>query len=237
MTDGRRPRYAIYFTPPPASALWRFGSRVIGYDAYGSLAAAASRHAQLAPLLRDEQLAEPARYGFHATLRAPFELATGKEASDVLVAARTFAAIRAPVDIGELQVSRLGGFVALVCVAPPPELAQLAATCVRHFEPLRAPLSSADRARRLGAPLTARQQDHLDLWGYPYVMDDFTFHMTLTGPLDERTIASTLPVLQQLHAKIAAPVTIDAISVLEQPARTEPFHVIGRFQLSAAKPG
>jgi hypothetical protein len=136
------------------------------------------------------------------------------------------------VPIGDLHVTKLSGFLALVCAENSARLSDLAAACVRDFEPLRAPLTPADRARRLGASLTARQRRHLDDWGYPYVLDDFTFHMTLTGRLDDRA-AVVLPLLQQMYEEIASPVTIDAISVLEQPIRSAPFHVIGRFEFTA----
>src|SRR5262249_14198568 len=67
-------RYAIYFVPPADSALYRFGAGFLGYDCYTGerlrqphdTALTASEWAQLTR--------EPRRYGFHATLKAPFRL-------------------------------------------------------------------------------------------------------------------------------------------------------------------
>ena len=77
-------RYAIYYAPDPASALWLFGSSVLGYDA---------RTGRNVPLLApagislaDWEMAttDPRRYGFHATLKAPFRLALGMSEAALL---------------------------------------------------------------------------------------------------------------------------------------------------------
>ncbi len=226
-------RYAVYYTPPPDSALWSFGCRVIGHDSCDPAGTPPPSFPELATVLSPAHQAEPARYGFHATLRAPFEMNPAYGVDDLLDLARDFARTRKPVPIGALQVTRLSGFVALVCTSAPQALAELAESCVRCFEPVRAPLSQTDRARRLSLPLTPRQRGHLDAWGYPYVLDEFTFHMTLTGRLGEATGKQALAALTALHAPLSAPVTIDAITVLEQTARSSPFRVVGRFPFTA----
>jgi hypothetical protein len=230
MTSSRAPaRYAVYFAPAPETALWDFGRRVIGYDSYRPTARAPQSYSNLGALLSPDDLSEPARYGFHATLRAPFELSPAHSADHLLELARNFAKSRDAVSIGALQVTQMSGFIALVPTSPPPALAELAASCVRSFEPIRAPLSTTDRTRRLMSPLTPRQIGYVDTWGYPYVLEDFTFHMTLTGRLDEETGMKAMTALKVLHAKISADVTIDAITVLEQTTRKCPFRVIERF--------
>ena len=79
-------RYAVYVAPPPESALWRFGSAVVGRDA-------ASGEAQLgfAPDGFDatawrSMTTKPRRYGFHATIKAPFRLADEASLSDLSTA-------------------------------------------------------------------------------------------------------------------------------------------------------
>ena len=220
-------RHAIYFTPAPHSALWRFGCQVLGYDATGGSAPEplpgleAARAAGV--------FAEPARYGFHATLKAPFELAAGTDEASLAAAAEAFAANCARVSLGRLEVARFGRFLALVPAAAPVGLAALADECVREFEPFRAPLSAADRARRLAANLSPRQIAHLDRWGYPQVFDEFHFHMTLTGAIPDDPAGGVLGELRRLHAAIDVPVTLDAIALLRQPNRAAPFRVIGRY--------
>jgi hypothetical protein len=61
------PRYAIYFTPDPRSALWRFGSGVIGYDADAAtdVPLQVPEGFDLAGWAAHTE--EPRRYGLHAT--------------------------------------------------------------------------------------------------------------------------------------------------------------------------
>jgi hypothetical protein len=46
-----------------------------------------------------------------------------------------------------------------------------------------------------------RQRNYLDRWGYPYVMEEFRFHMTLTGRLDS---TCRWGVVDMLRARFAA---------------------------------
>jgi hypothetical protein len=93
---------------------------------------------------------------------------------------------RAPVTIPSLEVRRLGGFIAVVPTEPSAALADLAAATVAALDPFRAPPSEAELARRRKARLSDRQEALLMKWGYPYVMEEFRFHLTLTGRLDRR---------------------------------------------------
>jgi hypothetical protein len=173
-------RYAIYFVPDPESELYCFGASVLGYDTYTG---------KDAPLITSpasdwpDKIREPRSYGFHATLKAPFRLAAGTVASDLETALNAFAKSQSRIDVGPLKVRCIGSFIALVPVARCPALDQLAGACVQHFDRFRAPMNGQERARRLAAPLSEPQMINLDRWGYPYVFDDFQFHMTLTGPL------------------------------------------------------
>lgn len=232
MTTG--PRYAIYFAPDPASELWQFGSRVIGYDA------ASGREP---PLLvprgfsqeRWRQLTDaPRRYGLHATLKAPFELARNAGEQDLLTAVRRLATMIGPVVAGRLEPRLVQSFVALVAANDPAALNDLATRVMLAFEPLRAPLSATDRARRLEAALSERQARYLDAYGYPHVREEFRFHVSLTGPLGEEERGLAMGGLARLCADAVseAPVTVDALSVFRQASRAERFRIIGRYPIS-----
>lgn len=227
-------RYAIYYMPPPQSALWAFGSRAIGYDAAAGAACALPDHAAYAHPRARDWVKEPARYGFHATLKAPFELQDGTSEDGLLTAARTFAAGHRAVMLDRLILSEVSGrFLALVEAAPHAGLAALADDCVRDFEPFRAPLSAAGLARRLERPMSERRRANLDRWGYHLVFEDFRFHMTLTGALETETLARLQVALGELYAAAdPRPVAIDAIAVFRQPSRDKPFHVLERFPLA-----
>lgn len=203
-------RYAIYFVPDPATELYRFGASVLGYDAYTGNDIPFIRNA--APDWVDKTCQSRA-YGFHATLKPPFRVVEGPVASDLEAALDGFAKSQSRIDVGPLEVRSLGSFIALVPVAPCAALVQLAGACVQHFDYFRVPLSGQDRARRLTAPLTQSQMINLDRWGYPYVFDDFQFHMTLTGPLVEDDRAQAL---QWLTAEFASGPAVQRLVVLDR---------------------
>src|SRR5262249_32066790 len=123
------------------------------------------------------------RYGFHATLKAPFQLSPAFAESDLAAEMRRFAAIPRTLPSILPAIRSLDRFVAVVPAAPSVAVDRLAADCVMAFDRFRLPLSAQDRQQRLGAGLPARQAKNLDRWGYPFVFEEFRFHMTLTGPI------------------------------------------------------
>lgn len=199
------PRYAIYFVPDPETELYRFGASALGYDCYTGNDIPLIRNA--APDWPDK-IREPRAYGFHATLKPPFRLVEGFVGPDLEAAFDAFAKSQSRIDVGPVEVRSLGSFIALVPVAPRSSLVQLAGACVQYFDRFRAPMNGWERARRLAAPLTKSQMINLDRWGYPYVFDDFQFHMTLTGPLVDDDRAQTL---QWLTAEFAGRLAVQRL--------------------------
>ena len=174
-------RFALYAVPEDAG-LADFGARWLGWDIRTG---AAMDQFPLAGL--DDVTMTPRKYGFHGTIKPPFRLAEGCSRDDLETAVATRARAIAPVVTGGLQLSMLGGFLALTPVGDTALLAQLAARFVRDLDQFRAPATEAELARRRAAGLTPSQDANLTAWGYPYVLDDFRFHMTLTGRLDAET--------------------------------------------------
>lgn len=226
-----KPRYALYYAPAADSALWRFGSATLGYDALTAedlpFAVPPGCDAAGWPAMTEE----PRRYGFHATLKAPFELAQGRSEEQLRAFARNYAAGREGVTLAGLSVTALGSFVALTPSEPSEDLQRFAFTLVQAFEPFRAPLAEADRARRLKSPLTPAQHAYLEAYGYPYVGDAFRFHMTLTGSLPDEHAA---PVKQALEAAYAAalqagPVKLDRFALFRQDERAGRFRLIDSY--------
>lgn len=221
-------RYAIYYMPATTSPLWTFGCRVLGYDA-ATASDVAHPYDALAAVATPRAFIEPSVYGFHATLKAPFSLVDGATEDTLVAAAIDYAAGERSFDIGHLQVAPLQRFVALTPFRRSDPLHRLADDCVRAFEPFRAPLTAADQARRLAAPLSPAQAAHLDHWGYPYVFEQFQFHMTLSGPLAPEVIGTLQKVLAELYAPIDTNLTIDGLAVFKQDKRTERFRVLTRI--------
>jgi putative phosphonate metabolism protein len=227
------PRYAIYYTPPPSSRLATFGAGILGYDCHEGVDVPHAKVGGIEPAVLARMTVEPRRYGFHATLAAPFHLGHGSEAA-LMDACDAFAARHAPVPVGRLMVATIAGFVALVPAEPNECISQFAATCTEAFDRFRAPPSPADRERRLASGLTPRQVELMDRWGYPYVFEQFRFHMTLTGSLPHEQITRITPPLSQAFRELAGNmVELDAISVMRQDVRDGRFRVVTRCRLKA----
>jgi putative phosphonate metabolism protein len=227
-----QPRFALYFTPIPQSRLARFGAAMLGYDCDTAESVPQARLDGIDAAAAARAAAEPARYGFHGTLMAPFELRSGHDVDDLTAMLATFAARRTPVALGRLEVAAIGAFTALVPAGTQDAVGALAAECLSAFDGFRAPLDERDRTRRLAAKLSPRQIELLERWGYPYVCEEFRFHMTLTGrlPTDERT--RWIAALAAAFAPLAhEPVDIDAVSLLRQDDRAARFRVVAREKL------
>ncbi|MBR0785335.1 DUF1045 domain-containing protein [Bradyrhizobium iriomotense] len=226
------PRYAIYFAAGADSALSRFGAELLGYDAHTGDELPFPREAlQIAPDWRDVS-ADPRKYGFHATLKAPMTLASDKTEAELMAACAAFADKAQSVPVIRPIVDAISGFIAVIPAEPVEALQQLAADSVRDFDAFRAPLTAEDRARRKPEKLSERQRDYLDRWGYPYVMEEFRFHMTLTGRLDAERRG---PIIEMLRGRFAAlkldALTVDRIALFKQDDARARFRIIGEWAL------
>jgi putative phosphonate metabolism protein len=229
------PRYAIYFTPPPDSPLAVFGASVIGYDCFRRADVPHRLVDGIDPSVLALATVDPRRYGFHATLVAPFHMSSDTEAS-LIAAFSAFAARHAPVALGPLQIATMGRFLVLAPLEPCPQLEELAAACVTDFDRHRAALSDADRARRIAAGLTQRQTELLDRWGYPYVLDEYRFHMTLAGPVPDDELPAFKSRLSEAFDGLARDhLELGAISLMRQDDRASRFYVLERQRLTGRR--
>src|SRR5262249_3885674 len=180
---------------------------------------------------------QPARYGFHATLKAPFELAFPYDERDLLTDVEYATERMKSVDLGVLRVARIGRFAALVARQPSASLFEFAGDVVRRFDHFRSPSSEHDRERRNPHKLTERQRTYLDRWGYPFVFDEFRFHMTLTGPVPEQQLGVVCHLLEtafRTHVpEWDSSFSIDQMCVFKQQDRDSRFRLIARYALGA----
>lgn len=226
-------RHAIYWAPPGGSPLARLGEAWLGRSAEGSPVAARPDAAGFTAADLEAITAEPRRYGLHATLKPPFGLADGRSAEALAGALADFARRQTPVDAPPLRLKRIGRFLALVPRGPAPALEALAAGCVAQFDGFRALPGKDEIARRQRAGLTAAQRQNLARWGYPYVMAEFRFHVTLTGPIDVATAARLEPHLTALFAPaMATPLRIGELALFREPSPGAPFQLIQRVALA-----
>jgi putative phosphonate metabolism protein len=217
-------RYALYFAPP-RGLLADAAARWLGRDAETG-ARCTQPTSMLEPLTLSAR-----RYGFHATLKAPFRLAEGLTKEDLIAAVDVFAATKRPIVLEGLQVASIGGFLALIPEGDTTELNAFAASVVEQFERFRAPMTEAERSRRNPDCLTPRQCELLDAYGYPYVLDEFLFHMTLTDRLNPDQDALLRPLAEKTFAKvIPRPLAIEHLVVFGE-AEEGIFHHIHRAKV------
>lgn len=226
------PRYALYYTPLPDSPLAQFGAGVLGYDCFHRDAVPHRTINGIDPAVLKLITTAPRCYGFHATLVAPFHLDQRSE-EDLVAELNRLAKCRRVVPIGPLAVATLNGFAVLQPAAQPAPLEELADACLESFDAFHATLSAADRQRRMATGLSPRQAELLDRWGFPYVLDEFRFHMTLAGPIPVGEMECiTRPLSAAFDPMASDQVEIDAISLMRQDDRSSHFHVIERRRLT-----
>lgn len=224
-------RYAIYYAPEPGSSLARFAAGWFGWDM--DAGAAAPRFALAGLPEPIEALTErPGRYGAHGTLKAPFRLAERASVVELDSALRMFAASAPAVLAPPLSLSVANGFVSLVPDGRADELDALAAALVQSFDRFRAPLTEEDRARRDPSALNAAQRAHLDRWGYPFVLDQFGFHITLTKALDPSAARRVAAAIEpKLGAILDRDFAVADVCLFGDPGGGARFKLLHRYPL------
>jgi putative phosphonate metabolism protein len=227
-------RYAIYFAPSPDTLLWRAGCHWLGRDP--------ERDVPLdQPQVRGYSLqrlqlltSSPALYGLHATLKAPFRLAQGYTPESLREALGRFAAQRSSFTMSPLEVTELSGFLALCPVERCDALHALADDCVTAFDEFRRPLSAEELARRRATRLSSLQDALLRRYGYPYVLEAYLFHITLTQRLDSADAQKLRPWLSDfLSEALSEPAIIDSVCLFVQESPGAAFRLTDRFPSSS----
>ncbi|MBM3606102.1 MAG: DUF1045 domain-containing protein [Alphaproteobacteria bacterium] len=214
-------RYAVYYAPQPgpfaaATAAW-LGWDVLGGQAVGHPDLPGLPH-PVANLTR-----APRKYGFHGTIRAPFRPCVGE--AQLIERLDDLAVRLPPVRCSGLRLSDLDGFLALTAEGCEASLLALGEAVVRGTDDLRAPLTAAELARRRPETLSLRQRGLLQRWGYPFVMEEFRFHLTLTDQLSAEVATQVAPVLRaHLAPVLPHPFVIADVCLMAEDRQ-------GRFQL------
>ncbi len=220
-------RVAVYYAPLPDDPLTRASAIWLGRDPVTN-----------APLAQPDLpdiggiTADPRGYGFHATLKPPMRLRSGRTWNELCAAARLLARGIAPFALPALAVSDVHGFLALRETVPCAPLQALADACVARLDDFRAPPSEAELARRRRSALTGEQDAMLERWGYPYVFDTWFFHMTLTRRLSAGEKAVYMPAAERHFAAcLALPRRVTDICLYIQTSPGAPFVIAERLPL------
>lgn len=224
--DGK-PRVALYYAPPASSAWWREGCEWLGRDPENGLENATPAH---------DVTHAPRRYGWHATLVAPFHPARGVELADVLACARAWAS-SAPRFEMPVKADELGRFVALRPARSSDDdtLRTLAASALRALDALRARPSRESIERRIVDGMSTRQIELLREWGYPYVFDEYRFHMTLSDSLDDGNARASIMSDWTRRIDTLGPLPMHGAALFIEPVPGAPFTLWQRLPFNNAQ--
>lgn len=225
-------RFALYAAPHPDDLLHDAGSRWLGRDAALGMPLEQPQVPGIGAAQMTAMTAEPRRYGFHGTLKPPFPLKEGETTEALEAAIMALAARLGPVVLPALKVVRIGHFLALVPGMPNEAINALAAECVAALDGLRAEMPVEELARRRAGCLSPRQDEMLLRWGYPYVMDQFRYHMTLSGRISPSEMDLLQPAAERWFAPaLSGGFTVDALALFMEPERGAPLVMLRRFPL------
>ena len=228
-------RVAVYAAPAPGSDWWERGSDWLGRCSMRRCGLPMPVIDGVDPSVQTRLTADPRRYGWHATLKAPFRLAQGAHLWALRDGLAAICQTRRPIDLPDLQVTRLDSFLALRPASPPVALGVLADDCVQRLQPLAAPLDEAELARRRRVPLTAEEDALMLAWGYPWVLHRFRFHFSLTGSL-QGVPDDTVKRLQGAavgHFSGLPPLRLDRLSIFIEPTPGADFVLLEQLELGA----
>jgi len=226
-------RYALYLAPAEESLLWHTGCAWLGRDPRTGAALAQPVIDGVSAERVRALTAAPRRYGLHATLKSPLYLADGMSEDMLIDATRALAAATSAFELPALAVDMLSGFIALRSVQDSAALQQLADRCVTQLDRFRRAPDAEEVAHRRRAGLSPRQEALLARFGYPYVMDEWRFHITLTERVAGAERDLLLAYLTRHFAlALRAPLRCEDVCLFVQDCVGEPFLLHSRFALA-----
>lgn len=225
-------RYALYFAPDRDSAWWQAGCVWLGRDPETGRILQQPSIDGLHADLQHELTRDARRYGFHATLKAPFRLHADFTVDALGQALDDFCSRQNELLIPSVQIEWMGSFLALRPNGDQGAINDFAFTCVRQFDQFRAPLNQAELARRKPDSLNPNQLALLERWGYPYTGEEFRFHMTVTDQLHAAHIASQLHAAATEYFQLSAPLILNNVSLFVENQPGADFQLLERFSFA-----
>ena len=225
-------RFAIYFAPEIDSNLHSIGSQWLGRDSNSGKSINQPNIKGISSSYLYTVTKTPRRYGFHATLKAPFRLNKEFTLKDLCSQIQRLSALSKTFSI-TLKVGKLGNFIALMMDPNEQKMQNLASNLVETLDYFRAPLYQEEIDKRRMSTLTTREDKNLLKWGYPYVFDDFRFHMTLTEKISCRSDQELMVSAASSHFSkdLENAIKVSSISLFVQESSEADFLQIEQFAL------
>ncbi|HYD78986.1 MAG TPA: DUF1045 domain-containing protein [Paucimonas sp.] len=234
-------RYALYFAPRSDSPWWKAGCLWLGRDPISGAELQQPEVPGLPRLLLAKLTSDARRYGFHATLKAPFRLQSGFTEAHLLAMAEAFCAAQRPLYVPDVEIGMVGRsapVLALRAAGDTRPIDDLAQRCVHYFDLLRAAPTADEQRKYRARGLNAREEELLQRWGYPYTEECFRFHLSLSDSLAELG-AEPIAALQAAakehfaHAHATEPLGIDGLTIFREVERGAPFQAWKSFSFNA----
>lgn len=228
-------RYALYYAPAADAPLWSLASHWLGRDARNNQTLAQPSLARVNARDLNRFTSTPRHYGFHATLKPPMRLAAGISEEQLMSAVAEQASQVQAFDLPGLECKIMGNFLALRLTEECYAMNALAQRLVVELDELRAPATELEKQKRLAKPLTARQLANFHSYGYPYVLDDFRFHLTLSSSLPELYLHDLMADAQDYFAEaLKRPQRVEQVALYQQQDSEQdtPFVLVKEFALA-----
>ena len=227
-------RFAIYFAPKIGSNLHNIGSEWLGRDSSSGKAIKQPNIKGISSSYLYSVTKTPRQCGFHATLKAPFRLNKEFTLKDLCSQLHRLSALSKPFHIN-LEVRKLGNFIALMMDPNEQQMQNLASMLVENLDQFRAPLHQKEIDKRRMSDLTTSQDKNLLKWGYPYVFNDFRFHMTLTEKIPCRSDQELMVDVASLYfsENLDHTTKVSSISLFFQESSESDFLQIQQFPFEA----
>ena len=225
-------RFAIYFAPEISSNLHTIGSQWLGRDSSSGKSIKQPNIKGVSSSYFYKVTKNPRLYGFHATLKAPFRLNTEFTLTDLCSQIQRLSTLSKPFSIN-LKVRELGNFITLMMDPNEQKMQNLASKLVENLDQFRAPLHQKEIDKRRMSDLTTSQDKNLLKWGYPYVFNDFRFHMTLTEKIPCKSDQELMVNLASLYfsENLDHTTKVSSISLFFQESSEANFLQIQQFAL------
>ncbi len=192
-------RYAIYYAPPKESNLEEFGRYWFGWD---PLNAKLINNKQRINYLNgfgiknlkniDKNVLIAKKYGFHGTLIPPFKLNKNYSTNLLFKKTEDIAKKFKKFKFYKFKLKKINNFYAFVQNKKNNNINKLSNRLVRELFKFRSPLTKKEIDRRNPSKLSKFQLNILYKWGYPYLMSEFKFHMTLASEVTGNKLYSEL---------------------------------------------
>lgn len=226
-------RYTISLALSPSSELWKTGVHWLGMEPFSGeiidqpvlLGIDADRLWELTRSAR--------RLGFHAPVKPFFRLACGVDEEQLCGLLNIFSLKHHSFVLSSLTLRAQENKFFLEPDTYPSSLLSLAADCIRTFDPYGAAPKPSESARLKAAVLSPQEKQNLELWGYPYVFNQYRFRLFLTSRI---TDAAEKEVMYSALARIfvtvsASPLKVDALCLFVEAGSGQPMRFIRRFPL------